>query len=316
MTTRFGLLTLSLIAFPLSLVPRSARAQDPPEKHEEKGEEKHDYKHAFKQAPPPYSIPFQLRPAVVPNAVRLDTSFAFHDPIVVGSENRRTIASLLTGAVRLTARLGLIARLAMVSTGDATVLSNPALGGQFLIPVSDDVRVALFLGVAAPLGQGGGDAPNLTKAGALGAGVLARAAFDNALFAPNYLTIFPGASIAYVANKITIQAEATFFALLRARGPTTQETRINFTTGLHAGYFIIPELSVGAELRYQRFLKHEVLADKPGVDNLTVGAGVRGHFLVGEKSWLRPGVAYSRGLDPVMTDLHYNIVQVDLLAIF
>ena len=288
------LLTLALVAVPLTA---SAQA--------------HDYKHA----PPPYSIPFQLRPAAVPNALRMDTSFAFHDALP-GSESKHTIASIFTGIVRITPQLGAIARIGVVSTSDATVLTNPVVGGHYLIPLSDDVRLALFLGVAAPLGQGGGDEPNLVKASAIGAGVLARAAFDNALFAPNYLTIFPGASIAYVANKVTVQAEATMFTLLRARGPAAQETRINLTTGLHVGYFVIPELSVGAELRYQRFLKHELLADKPGVDNFTVGAGVRGHFKLRDTRWLRPGLAYTRGLDPPMTTAHYNIVQLDVLFIF
>lgn len=273
--------------------------------------------HDYKRAPPPYSIPFQLRPAAVPNAIRLDTMFAGHNDLALTGEGRFTTVSILNGAVRFTDHLGLVARVGIAGNRDGAAITNPAVGGTYLLTLSDELRLALFLGVAAPLGQGGGNDPNPGKLAAINAGVLARNAYDNALFGVNYLTVFPGASIAYVANNVTVQLEATILQLFRARGSDTQEaSRTNFTSGLHVGYFVAPQLSLGAELRYQRFLKNDVLKDKPGIDNFTFAAGVRGHFLIADKHWFRPGLAYARGLDQPMTDLAYNIVQLDLLFIF
>lgn len=248
-------------------------------------------------APAPYSIPFQLRPAAVPNVVRSDTAFAFHD-------KGTTVASMLLGALRVTPELGVLARFAYVNGPDGGALANPALGGTYLWKLNPEWRAAFFLGVALPLGG---------KSAA--AGVLARSAMDNAMFATNYLTVFPGASLAYVAHGLTVQVEATVLELLRAKG-SDERARTNLTTGVHVGYFVIPELTLGAEVRYQRFLKNDALSGKPAIDNLTVAGGVRGHFRVGETVWLRPGVSYARGLDEPMAGARYHIVQADLIAMF
>ena len=59
----------------------------------------------------------------------------------------------------------------------------------------------------------------------------------------------------YKTNVIPAQVEATLFKLTKVRGPDTiDHTNTNFTTGLHVGYFIIPMLSLGAEIRHQRWL--------------------------------------------------------------
>ncbi len=39
--------------------------------------------------------------------------------------------------------------------------------------------------------------------------------------------------------------------------------------------------------------------------------GPRAHFKLG-KTWFRPGISYSRGLDKPLTTASYNMVQVDL----
>jgi hypothetical protein len=79
---------------------------------------------------------------------------------------------------------------------------------------------------------------------------------DNSLFAVNYLTFVPGVDLAYVAYGITIQVEATLFELLRVRGSSVSPDSnvTNFTCGTFVGYYLVPPLSVGTELRYQRLL--------------------------------------------------------------
>ena len=144
-------------------------------------------------------------------------------------------------------------------SGNAT--SNPLIGLTYGRKV-DSFRYAGFLAATIPIGGGGGGPPTPTMPGIAGAesqAVWARSAMDNAMFAVNYFTAVGGVDAADVANKRTVQAEATLFQLFRARGSdnltaSNDSTRTNSTFGLHVGYFFLPVLSVGGEVRYQRWL--------------------------------------------------------------
>jgi hypothetical protein len=269
----------------------------------------------------PYSVPWQLRPAAAITVLRSDTTVALYED--AASRGGTTVATTLLASYRLTPRLSPLVRLGFVSnsppTGDAGVsLVNPVLGATYVQPLGSDLRLALFLGAALPLGMGGGDAPNSSTTAAA-SGINARSAMDNAMFAVNYLTFFPGASIAYVRGGLTVQFEATLLELIRVRGENVDrdEARTNLTLGLHLGYFLVPQLSVGLEARYQVWLSTPsfVAATPARRDTLTVAAGPRAHFRVGS-AWFRPGVAYARGLDDPMSGLNYHIVQLDLPVIF
>jgi hypothetical protein len=170
------------------------------------------------------------------------------------------------------------------------------------------------------VGMGGGDSPDRSEAAALNpAGIYARSAMDNAMFAVNYLTVFPGVGFAYVANGLTLQVEATVLQLTKTRGPDTlQDSNTNFTTGFHAGYFIIPQLSFGAEIRHQRWFSTPtpVKTNDNLRDTTTVAFGPRVHVKLGETTWFRPGVALALPLDKPMTDAEYKIVQLDLPIAF
>jgi len=137
-----------------------------------------------------------------------------------------------------------------------TDILNPVIGGLYGLKLSPFFKLGLFLGVTLPVGSGGGTNTSLGKKGAIGPGINTRSAFDNAMFAIDYFTVFPGVDFAFVGGGSTVQAEATVFKLTKVRGPAASEddSKVNFTTGLHAGYFLTPFLSVGAELRHQRWL--------------------------------------------------------------
>jgi hypothetical protein len=85
---------------------------------------------------------------------------------------------------------------------------------------------------------------------------------------------------------------------------------------LHLGYFFIPALSAGAELRYQRWLSTPlaIKADTTGKlrDTLTMAVGLRAHFKLSDTVSLHPGIAYARGLDDPLAAAQYNIVQLDV----
>lgn len=102
------------------------------------------------------------------------------------------------------------------------------------------------------------------------------------------------------------------------RGPETQDaSRTNFTAGVHVGHFFSPKVSVGADLRVQRWLSDAapVRANPAARSQVTFGVGPRFHLKVGRNT-LRPGLSYTRALDDPMAARGYDIVQVDLPIAF
>jgi hypothetical protein len=284
---------------------------------------------APKPKPPPYSLPWQLRPVTAATVLRSDTAFAFYKS-PANDESGSTIASMLLFSYKVMDGLAPLVRLGVVSNSppdsplatapdSATLFINPVVGATFAPKIHDQLKLGLFLGVAIPVGMGGGKDADISDTAALGAGILARSAMDNAMFAVNYLTVFPGVGFAYVANGLTLQVEATVLRLTKTRGPEQlQDSNTNFTAGFHAGYFIIPQLSIGAEIRHQRWLSTPtpVKSNDNLRDTTTVAFGPRLHFKLGETTWFRPGVALALPLDKPMTDAEYKIVQLDLPFVF
>lgn len=284
--------------------------------------------HAQASPPPaPYSLPWQLRPAAATTVVRSDTAFAqFQNPMTGADVS--TVTSMLLGSYKLTdnfapmVRLGLTSNMppdAMGQSQTATVFLNPVLGGTYVFKLAPELRIAAFLGVALPFGGGGGDSPDPKSAAARGAaGIYSRSAMDNAMFAVNDLVIFPGVDVAFVAHGVTVQLEATALQLTRVRGAKNQvdSSRTNFTAGLHVGYFFIPQISAGAELRYQRWLStpDNIKKDMTGTlrDTTTMAIGLRFHYKLSDSVAVRPGVSYARGLDDPMAKSHYDIFQLDI----
>lgn len=114
----------------------------------------------------------------------------------------------------------------------------------------------------------------------------------------------------------------TVLELLRVRGEDAQadSARTNLTTGLHAGYFLIPELSLAGELRHQRWLSTPRAVANDATDTLrdttTVAVGPRLHFKLGETSWIRPALALAVALDDPLRRWETTSVQLDIPVIF
>lgn len=266
--------------------------------------------------PPPYALPLQLRPAAVADVVRSDTAIASYDG---GS----TVASTLLAAVRITPTLAPLIRLAVVHDAppmgtSATSLANPLVGITWAAPLHAPGKLALFAAVTIPVGSGGGDTPDAARLGAVKAGVLARSGMDNALFAVNDVAAIAGADLAYVHGTITVQGEVTLFQLTRVRGGAVQPDahKTNSTAGLFVGWTALPRLTVGAELRYQRWLSTpaSVAADPTGAsrDILSAAIGVRTKIDLGGGRVLKPGLAFAHGLDDPLDKKGYDLVQIDL----
>lgn len=268
---------------------------------------------AAASTPAPYALPWQLRPAGASTVLRLENSLAFSD---VGTTN----VTFLLGSYAFNQNFAAIARLGTVGhwpeVGESGAgIVNGAVGGMYARKFGD-LRAAAYLLFAVPFGMGGGNSPDPATAAAVRAGPLARLAMDNAMFAVNDFTVFPGIDLAWVRGGFTVQAEATVLQLTRVRGELAQadDSKTNFTSGLFAGWFALPELSVGAELRYQRWLSTPaaVRADPDARDNLSLALGLRAHLKLTGSIVARPGVSYTRGLGGKVGDLGYDVVQLDL----
>jgi len=269
--------------------------------------------------PAPYSLGWGLRPAGPVNVVRSDTAIGFFED---AGTSGSTVASTFLVAYKVTPELSPLLRFAVIhndpASGDtATAMSNPLVGALWAPPiVKAPYKLALFGGLALPLGEGGGNAANPTMTSTVRSAIAARSGMDNAMFAINDLTPIVGVDAAYVANGLTLQLEATLFELFRVRGEDVQPDayKTNFTTGAQAAYFVFGWLSASAELRYQRWLSTPAAVEMAPAtrDTLSAAVGVRGHIAVGGPRWLRPGMSYARGLDDPMTGRNYQIVQIDV----
>ena len=300
---------------------------------------------AAKPKPPPYSLPWQLRPAVVGNVVRSDTAFAFYKD-AAGKESGSTVASMLVATYKVTDSFAPLVRVGLVSNSPPSSLManmkpvdsslsflNPALGGTYALKPAKPLRLAFFLGVTLPIGGGGGDDAKIETKTANAMGIRARSAMDNAMFSVNDFAVFPGVDFAWVSGGFTAQIEATLFQLTRVKGDkknamgvanNPDKSKTNFTMGFHVGYFVTPFLSVGTEFRHQRFLStpKAVEADEASMtplglrDTTTFAMGPRFHIKLSESVWFRPGVALSMALDKPLERFDYKIVQLDLPLAF
>jgi hypothetical protein len=276
--------------------------------------------------PPPYSLPWQLRPVNVASVLRSDTSVAFYRNPAADADGA-TVSSMFLASYALTPELAPLARFAFVYNDAPAVdggppsgvaLVNPLLGVTWARPVAG-LRWAAFGAVTLPVGQGGGMAPDAGAAEAAARGIPARSAMDNAMFATNYVTVIGGLGVGWVKRGVTAQAEVTVLQLFRVRGPEAQDdARTNFTAGVHGGVFVAPWLSLGGELRYQRWLTDAapVRASGDARETVTFAVGPRFHIELPGKQWLRPGLSYARVLDAPYSSSDYQMVQVDVPFVF
>ncbi|WP_438024851.1 hypothetical protein [Sorangium sp. So ce233] len=259
---------------------------------------------------------------VAASVVRADSATAFYSAPGASASGTTSVSTLLF-SYKVTEDLAPLVRLGIASNsppaGDSGLaFMNPVVGAIYSLKLAPELRLGLFLGLTMPVGSGGGNTPSPEMGPTRTAGIYARSAMDNAMFAVNDLTIFPGVGFAYIAHGFTAQVEATVLQLLRVRGEEAQPdaSKTNLTAGVHLGYFIVPMLSIGAELRHQRWLSTPVAvqrdASRATRDTTTVAFGPRGHFKLGETMWLRPGIAFAMGLDDPMKASEHKILQIDV----
>lgn len=286
-------------------------------------------------ADPELSLPWQLRPVTSDNIARADTAAAvFVDArgnIDIAKTTALAVAYHLTERWAPTLRLGFAGNNAPGAALDGISIGNP-LAGMTYTRIMGHRRFAVLAATTIPIGTGGGDVADPSTVATNAASTTARPA-DDALFAVNYLTEIAGADAAYVNHGITLQAEAMLQQGIRVRGArsatATDAFRTRAALGAHAGVFLGRHVSLGADILYQRWLSHPTELDMTGaktpiadadLGQLTVSAGVRGHFHLGATT-MHPGLSYTRGLDgsrrgPMIVTNRTNAVAVDLTVLF
>jgi len=271
-----------------------------------------------RRKPPPYAAPFQLRGVFPRTGVRLDTILGLYDANDMHSQMTVLLASAqwrVTESVALQVKWGVDSN----QTGNdrsRTGIVNPTAGVLIGLPVGRDFRFALSTAFGLPIATGGGDDADPSDVALQREAQLARSAMDNTTFSINDVGFPTGLSFAFVRAGVTAQADATIIPSVRIKGASIQPDRYkcNTTYGAFLGYFVVPELSIGAELRFQWYLVPPQSAEKdPSTrQNLTAGGGVRFHLDVGDGVWVRPAISYGRGVSGPVQDQSFQMIQLDV----
>jgi hypothetical protein len=271
------------------------------------------------ETPAQYTRPFQLRGVIPGNGVKVDSTVA---PYRLDGVGGWVTVVLVSGQVRLVESLALQARWGFddnrVSGGGGSRFGilSPTLGLLYGVPIGQGFRFAASTVVGFPVATGGGNAPHPNDIALQRQGMLARSAFDNTSFAINDVGFPTGLSLAYIACRLTAQADASVIPTVRIKGARAQSdtSKVNSTYGFFLAYRFVPAISVGAEVRYQRYLStpSAVEQDPSARDNLTVGGGFRLNLPLSEGVRVRPGLCYSRGLRGPVEQQSFQMVQLDL----
>ena len=272
-------------------------------------------------APAPYALPFGLRGALAPTAVRAETAYGWN------AGQSSTVVQYLTASYAPLKNLSLGVRGGWVDYipekgTSSTAFTNVTVSGVWADNIVPSVKVAGALGLALPIGQGGGDSPDPGQAAAIAAGSLARSRFEGlTMFRPNHLTPFAGGDVVWVSGGATLQAEANIFQGFRVRGGAQSDPDsaiTNLTMGASAGYTFVPELSAVLEVRDQTFLSTPSAVDAGRMSRtwVTVGGGPRANLRLAKDMIVRPALAYFQPLNdasPTISASSYHIFLLDIV---
>jgi hypothetical protein len=270
---------------------------------------------------PLYTTPFQLRGVIPKTGVRLDTLLGLFR---LADSDAQVAVAFLSGQWRIVEELALQVRWGIdaneTTDGGLTGITNPTAGILFGVPIGRDFRFAASFAFGVPVATGGGNDGDRSAMDMQRQAALARSALDNTSFALNDVGLPTGLSFALVTSGVTAQIDATITPSIRVKAQETQPDsyKVNSTYGLFLGYAFAREVSLGAELRYQRYLTTpaSVERDPSTRDNLTVAGGPRFSFRVRDSVWVRPGVSYGRGLRGPVEQQGFQMVQLDVPVSF
>jgi hypothetical protein len=177
-----------------------------------------------------------------------------------------------------------------------------------------ELSVTPSLVVYGPFGQGGGDTPEKNVSTAIGAARLITG--DGALFDPNYLSFYGGATLTYRHAWLNAQLAETAQEEIRVKGEAVAKdaTKTRLLSRAHLGAFVLPRrFEVYTEALYLRYLSDAavVAQDASAVDLLWLGGGV-----AVDLAEAKFAAAYYRPIDDPMWRQNYDILALSLIAPF
>ena len=275
------------------------------------------------KAGPRYSLPFQLRSAAPKTGVRLDTIVAPYEfegshaleAVVLASTQIRLLEHLF-----VTARWGFDDNRIGNGARNRTGITNPSFGVSVPVALGPMFRFAASTSIAIPISTGGGENPDPDAVLLQRQAALARAAMENGTFLLNEVAVPTGLSLAFITGGFTAQIDWTVISSGRVKGPANGHdgARINTTMGAFLGYYVIPELSLGTEFRYQYFIiaPAAVSNGMQSRENMSAGLGARLDLELSDTMRARPGICYSVGLAGQLAEQSFKMVQFDIPIVF
>ena len=203
---------------------------------------------------------WQLRGLAPQTQLRLDNTLATYTNAKTGAGYYESV-NLFSGSYQIAKHFALQGRFGAVHSDPVSVgkaasgITNATVGFAYGTNLSSSLRFAMAASVGIPVGSGSGNKPDADMAAAQKAAAPSRAYMDNTMFGVNDLGFPVGVDLGYVKGRFTAQAEANIITSARVQGEAKNPdtSKVNFTTGVATGYFIVPDrLSFGVELHNQR----------------------------------------------------------------
>jgi hypothetical protein len=197
---------------------------------------------------------------------------------------------------------------------------NPQVSGVYGWKLGRHLRLATGLSVTVPVGSGGGNSGDPDIVSAHKAAAQARSAMEGSAFSVNDLGTGYSVDLAYLGYGLTAQLGTQVTTSFRVRGETVQPDafKANWTSALGLGYFLIPQLALCTELRYQHYISTPASVEKdPSTRiNLTAAGGLRTHLQVSKSVSIKPGASYGHGIVGPVAKNGYHMVQIDVPVSF
>ncbi|MDP9152271.1 MAG: hypothetical protein M3O36_20290 [Myxococcota bacterium] len=194
---------------------------------------------------------------------------------------------------------------------DATELANGAAGLTVELHVTKHLTLAGQSGATIPFGTGGGDSVSLGEVRAW-----VNCIDWDTMFAMNHIDVFNGLRVSYEISPFTLSLESVLHELLRVRGADTDPVGSQATitgTSASVSYAVLPALSLSTGLSETRVWNTPYFVAAEGNSRAD-------YFLSGAVSTtvklhnaeLRPALIYARALDPPLSTMGFQVIQLDL----
>ena len=245
-------------------------------------------------------------------SLALSTSVVFR-----GGVDGQTLIQTLSGSYALNSWLSAYGRVGWVHdayTGQesGTGFANPAAGLQASVPVGKHVTVGGIVGVTAPLGSGGGNAPNPTVLKAWSNSI----DWGGAMYAVDHVDTLIGGKGAFTLGDATLSLESTLHELTRVRGEKADVIGSHATVTSSTAtlsYALHPKLTLSSAMSETRFWnKPTCIRESP--------ASAQDYFFIAGASTtfdvsgidVAPALSYARALDLPLTADKFQVVELDL----